>query len=95
MVKWVKEAIIIEETADVVDLGNEIKNPGSKFIFPFPAEKALVPGNGPRRQRKGAVVVVAEEIVEGQPRTWRNLPGKEVVVARVNVNLPKFVVGSS
>ena len=77
-----KEPIIINETADVVDLGNEIKNPGSKFIFPFRARKALVPGNGPRGQRKGAVVIVAQEVVEGQVRTRRNLPGEEVVVTK-------------
>jgi hypothetical protein len=82
LVKWVKEPIIINETADVVDLGNEIENPGSKFIFPFRAHKALVPGNGSRGQRKGAVVIVAQEVVEGQVRTGRNLPGEEVVVTK-------------
>src|SRR4029453_7830189 len=75
------EARIIQEIADVIALGNEIKNPGSKFIFPFQADKALVKWNRPGRQRKGAVVIVAEEGVEGQGRAGGNLPGEEVVVA--------------
>src|SRR4029453_7976372 len=82
LIKWAKEASIINETPDVVDLGNKIEVPGSKFIFPFCAHKALVPGNGPRGQRKGAVVIVAKEIVEGLARPWRTLPGEEVVVTK-------------
>src|SRR4030095_950182 len=93
-----KESWIIQETADIIALGNEIKNPGPKFIFPFQPDNALVKGNGPGGQRKGAVVIVADEVVEGQPRTGRNLPGKEVVVAKgkrklAEVRRWKLVIG--
>src|SRR4029453_5711137 len=92
------EGWIVLVIADVIALGNEIENPGPKFIFPFQPDKALVKGNRPGGQRKRAVVIVAEEAVEGQVRTGRGLPGEEVVVTKrerkfAEVRRRKIVIG--
>jgi hypothetical protein len=73
-----KELGIIPEIAEVITLGNEIENPGPKFIFPFQAQEALVKGNGAGSKRKRAVKV-AHEVMRANARNRLRLPGKEVI----------------
>src|SRR4051812_34040328 len=68
------ERRIIAEIPDVISSGDEIE----MSPFPFSAEETLVPGNRAGRERKNAVVVISQEVVE-RSYAWLGFPGEEVI----------------